>query len=112
MLLCATGVVTAGAVLTLFVAKMVGAEDAALGAGLITGMGMVGRVVGGVIVVAVEMEIEGRKKGVALAPGDEALKEGIRGMAWFGFAVSVVAAMVVGGFTRGMGVVGGKRINE
>ncbi|EMD97861.1 hypothetical protein COCC4DRAFT_144606 [Bipolaris maydis ATCC 48331] len=111
-LLCATGIVTAGPVLTLFVAKMVGAEDAALGAGLITGVGMVGRVVGGVIATAVEMEIEGREKGVVLAPGDEALKEGIRGMVWFGFAVSVVAVMMVGGFLRGMGVIGGKRVNE
>lgn len=91
---------------------MVGAEDAALGAGLITGVGMVGRVVGGVIATAVEMEIEGREKGVVLAPGDEALKEGIRGMVWFGFAVSVVAVMMVGGFLRGMGVIGGKRVNE
>ncbi|XP_014556962.1 hypothetical protein COCVIDRAFT_37478 [Bipolaris victoriae FI3] len=108
MILCAAGVVTAGPVLTLFVASAVSEEDSALGAGLITGVGMVGRVIGGVIATAVEMEIEGGEKGVALAPGGYALKEGIRGMAWFGFAVSVVAVMVVGGFTRGMGSLGGR----
>jgi predicted MFS family arabinose efflux permease len=119
MLLCVCGADTMYPVLTLFVTKTLPAKDASLGGALITAVGQIGRTIGLAIATALQMAIVAREKGVSvekidgkgrgLPPWDDALKVGIRTTAWFNFAISMTAALVVIVFIRGMGVIGGNR---
>ncbi len=118
MVLAVFGADTIFPVLTLFVAKTLPHEDASLGGGLITAVGQVGRAFGLAIGTAVQTAIMAKQRGVpiheigsaghASKPWDDALRDGIRGTAWFNFGLGLASTAVVLLFIRGIGVVGGK----
>ncbi|KAF1964508.1 MFS general substrate transporter [Bimuria novae-zelandiae CBS 107.79] len=116
MVLAVCGADTLFPTLTLFVAKSLPAEDQALGGALVSMVGQFGRALGLAIATAIQMAVQAREKGVSVEElgeadvgvGDEALKDGIRGTAWFNCAIGVVALGCVGVFFRGAGKVGGK----
>jgi predicted MFS family arabinose efflux permease len=118
MVLCVCGADTINPALTLFVAKTLPHEDASLGGALITAVGQIGRAIGLALATAVQTAIVANKKGVSvdeigsaghkLQPWDSALKDGIRGTAWFAFGSSLASTVVVLLFIRGIGIIGGK----
>ena len=118
MVLCVCGVDTMYPVLTLFITKTLPPEDASLGGGLITASSQISRAIALAVATALQTAVVVREKGVepdhighqeqAVAPWDDALKVGIRSAAWFNFAMSITAMLVVVLCVRGIGIIGGR----
>lgn len=118
MILAVCGADTLFPTLTLFVAKSLPAADQALGGALVNSVGQVGRAVGLAIATAVQTAVVASEKGVGVddvgrgvvevGVGDEALKKGIRAVAWLDVGFAIVGLGVVGAFFRGVGRVGGR----